>query len=564
VPGTLIAGDTVLIRGGVYREKLNLLWLSGNASNPITIKNYDSEDVIIDASTEITSWTHVSDNIYSAVPGFDVSYVVLDDIVLRPAVTQTNGSAGYTDNTAYAGITMQAGQFYQDNSTGILYVWTPDGASPNSHTIGVVGYRDSYAGDAIRMWDVNYLVFENLTIRFANSYGITAMGDANSFGHIVYNNLKIIFNGHTGIGTGPSAQLTNSEVGWNMMGNWPRGRYNGGTQGGGWGAGVNIGSDSLAENNTIHHNGGEGMLTYMNTGNTIFKNNTVYDNWSMNLYVDTAPNVLVDGNLVYCNEPNLADAENNGFPADGTIIKGLRPIGIGTADEYYGGPHTNYLHDVTIKNNLIVNCRRGYNHYAQYVGSGMKNVKILNNTIITPATTAGVDPGSADNFLGVYLTYNGGNNSGVEVKNNIVVARNQANYALYGVTGGVDTFDAYTINNNLWYNTSYAKPIHWGINYPISYDYNLADWQSLSGTAHGQGDISLNPLFANLGSFDALDYFPTVASPFVDAGAILPEVDVDYFGSVRPQGSAYDMGALEYIFGGDAVAPSAPSGLSVL
>ena len=116
--------------------------------------------------------------------------------------------------------------------------------------------------------------------------------------------------------------------------------------------------------------------------------------------------VVVEGNLVYCEVPNMADAANNGFPNDGTVFKGMLPIGIGTADEYYGGDHTNYLHDIIIRNNIVVNCRRGYNHYPQYTGSGMINISILNNTIITPDTVVPgtVSVGDADNFLGISLS----------------------------------------------------------------------------------------------------------------------------------------------------------------
>ena len=198
----LMAGDTVLIRGGVYREKLGMYYVQGTAGNPIIIKNYDSNEVIIDGSTEVTGWTLDSGNIYKTLPGFTVAEVIIDDTVLMPAVAQTNSASGYVDTTTRASVTMHAGEFYQDNSTGELYVWTPSGASPlGNTTLGVLAPREAL-NDVIYMWDCSYLNFENLTVRFGNSYGINSAGDG-ADGHNNYKNLKIKFNGHTGISTGP-------------------------------------------------------------------------------------------------------------------------------------------------------------------------------------------------------------------------------------------------------------------------------------------------------------------------------------------------------------------------
>lgn len=542
---TVLAGDTILIKGGVYRERIKLYGKSGTAAQPITVRNYDNADVILDGSTPVTGWTTDTGSIYKANPGFVVSAVVIDNVPLRPAVTQTNTNAAYVDTTTRATVTINAGEFYQDNSSGLLYVWTPDGSSPSTHTVGVLlqipTTDNTY--DGIYLWDGSYYIFENLTVRFYGARGIEALGNSSNN---IYRNLKIVFNGHTGIATGANAQLLNNTIAWNFMLNWPRGRFNGGTQGGGWGAGVNLGAGSVAQGNVIYKNGGEGILTYMNSGNTTFRGNTVFDNWSMNLYVDTSANALIENNLVYCTEPNLIDARNNGFPNDTTVIKGMRPIAIGTADEYYGGPKLYYLRDVTIRNNIVVNCRRGYNHYAQYTGSGMINIKMLNNTIITPDTVVPgtVTVGDRDNYIGILLDNSFNVNSGNEIKNNIVVARNARNFALYYQTTEADPFSSYDISNNIWYNTSNSTPIHWGSDYRAIYDYSLADWKVLPGSIHGVGDLSLNPQFtggANL--FSPEYYVPTLTSPAVGAGVVLAGYSADYFNVIRP--AAWTMGALE-------------------
>jgi len=63
--GVLVAGDTCHIRGGTYHEEVVGSNLSGTAANPITIKNYQDEQVTLDGTVPITgSWTQHSGNIY--------------------------------------------------------------------------------------------------------------------------------------------------------------------------------------------------------------------------------------------------------------------------------------------------------------------------------------------------------------------------------------------------------------------------------------------------------------------------------------------------------------------
>ena len=50
------AGDSVLIRGGVYRESVTPL-RSGTSGNPITFSAYNGEDVVISGADVVTGWT---------------------------------------------------------------------------------------------------------------------------------------------------------------------------------------------------------------------------------------------------------------------------------------------------------------------------------------------------------------------------------------------------------------------------------------------------------------------------------------------------------------------------
>jgi len=51
-------------------------------------------------------------------------------------------------------------------------------------------------------------------------------------------------------------------------------------------------------NSRIHNNHGEGVGPYLGSSNWEISKNIVYDNWSVNIYVDTDEgNILVDGIL---------------------------------------------------------------------------------------------------------------------------------------------------------------------------------------------------------------------------------------------------------------------------
>ncbi|MGC6430923.1 MAG: right-handed parallel beta-helix repeat-containing protein, partial [Jejuia sp.] len=61
----MTAGDECIIRGGTYEEPL-IVNKNGNASNYLTFKAADGEDVIIKATTGVTGWQPHSGNIFKA------------------------------------------------------------------------------------------------------------------------------------------------------------------------------------------------------------------------------------------------------------------------------------------------------------------------------------------------------------------------------------------------------------------------------------------------------------------------------------------------------------------
>ena len=105
------------------------------------------------------------------------------------------------------------------------------------------------------------------------------------------------------------------------------------------------------QNSTIHNNAGEGVGPYLGCSNWTIYNNTVYDNYSINIYVDTdvaQSGMTVDNNTVY---------------DTGTVGSGDRNLAVGVrvANENadYNKSNTGInaiIHGVSIHDNTISNC----------------------------------------------------------------------------------------------------------------------------------------------------------------------------------------------------------------
>lgn len=84
----VVAGDTVLLQSGRYREVVNLGNIAGTADNPITIKPADGAEVIFDGSDEITgAWTPYpeNNNIYQLTIDKNIWQLWQEDIPLTLA-----------------------------------------------------------------------------------------------------------------------------------------------------------------------------------------------------------------------------------------------------------------------------------------------------------------------------------------------------------------------------------------------------------------------------------------------------------------------------------------------
>ena len=133
---TAVAGDTVFIKGGVYKGPL-FPKNSGTSANYISFKGVQGDNVIIEGGYKVTGWAVHAGSIHSA--SWDSSWLSAE----QPGIS---GSSGFVNvdykldadhwpkPTPNLG-EMTSGSWYYDNDSKKLYLWLEDSSNPNDHTI---------------------------------------------------------------------------------------------------------------------------------------------------------------------------------------------------------------------------------------------------------------------------------------------------------------------------------------------------------------------------------------------------------------------------------------------
>jgi parallel beta-helix repeat protein len=255
------------------------------------------------------------------------------------------------------------------------------------------------------------------------------------------------------------------------------------------------GTNVTLANNKVYENYGEGLGCFTST-NCLIQDNTIYDNFSAELYIANSTNVTAERNLIY-SKGNTAYFRNlSGVwgPATGILL----------GDEGCGDPVRITLNNVIVRNNIVVNGRNGFTYAAfDCFDHGMQTTQVVNNTFY----------GSTEALL--VINYNS-NNTGNSVANNIFFQTKGKPITMLGDLKSV------TYSNNLWFGGA-----------PES-------------VAVSQSDLRADPLFSVPGSVRAIDYQFKTGSPAIDKGKAISATFNDYFGTVRPSGNSYDIGAYEF------------------
>lgn len=227
--------------------------------------------------------------------------------------------------------------------------------------------------------------------------------------------------------------------------------------------------------NTSHDNWGEGMQTFQSTG-AVVEDNVAYDNFSVNFYIVASTGAMFRRNMGY-NTPNNS-------------VGGRYP-GLNMSDEQQFVTSSGNV----VINNFFYNADVQLYKWTQVAGTGLKDVLLAGNTVINGE----IDFGTAANT----------SHAGSSIKNNIIY-RNDGK-----ATGTIPPLAGITFSNNVWFPTRPAN-------------------------ANGFNDrVGIDPLLAKTGPTGSgqltAGYFKlaSLASSAVGAGAVLPEVTKDFFGTPR-------------------------------
>lgn len=443
----IAAGDTVLIRKGLYRESLDVSHApTGTAAEPITFGSYGDGEVIIDGSSQVNGWTRVSGSVWKAPVSFTPIAVIVDE---EPLKQVRDGAPS---------VTAGSGRWFYNSSTRTIIA---DFRSTTPASADIIVPGSDGAQQHVYFYNQNYYIFRGLTIRGSGSNGIWGYGS-----HITVKQCNIKFNGKAavaflGAGDTDNAVLY-SHAYQNVLLNWPRGNNDYASAGGGWPGAVSWYANyrPLARGNIVHMNGGEGILSYGTragkpSGSALFEENVSYDNWSTNMYFDNQPNDVARNNIIF-NHPvdtsTWLQVPSDSYPWN-TLYK--YSVCIMLADEQGSSDATNNhanLANTQVYNNLLAGCRIGIRDYSEGTIAekhhGLKNTLIANNTIILPPS-----PVPDADTMGIYLQDNttpGGTSRDVDtrIENNLVYS--SASMPLVWLAGATPS-SGITLRNNLYY-----------------------------------------------------------------------------------------------------------------
>jgi parallel beta-helix repeat protein len=326
------------------------------------------------------------------------------------------------------------------------------------------------ATNLVQLNRTSFVDFTGFEVRNATGIGIAGWGatDTRVSQNDVHHSMKRgIWFGYSAIGTSARITIDSNRVHENVLENRRH------TANGGWSQAITVErtDGALVTRNRVYRNHGEGIVVLL-SDNVVVRSNVLYDNYSVQLYLDNAQSTTVERNFL----DSTGDSRfyRDGFPAHG----------IGMANEEYA--ERNPLRHLTIVNNIVVRSRRGifYGDYER--GGGLRNVLIAHNTVVD-ATHEVLSIDRASHRESV-------------VENNIFVGGRARSLA--SVRGGGITY-----RSNLWSGGA-------------------------AGTASGRGDVQGNPSLINAAGRSPADFRITRSSPAAGR-ARSSKISTDFFGTAR-------------------------------
>jgi len=276
---------------------------------------------------------------------------------------------------------------------------------------------------------------------------------------------------------------------------------------------------AVVDGNNIHHVGTNlrpGSVTALYHGVYISELNHGIDfGWNTIAYVQGCRGLqqnVNEGGSAY--DLHIHDNIIHDTQCDGIVMTTLDPSK-GTVELYNNVIYNAGTGPANAENTGIWNCMtiEGYDPRGYGPGSGV--VEVYNNTMYNCGNWTNPPYGESE---GMFLWANEGNTSkSLRLRNNIFYASTVSPYCDDLVCDGV------TGSNNIFYGNG-APPSNSKIT----------------------GSINADPKFSNL-SLASPDFHLQSSSPAINAGVTIGGLATDFDGVARPQGSAFDIGAYEYI-----------------
>lgn len=506
-------GDTVLLRGGTYREHAQAV-RSGTPGQPITLAAYSNETPVIKGSRVVTNWTHAGGSIWKRSGWTNWSQQVFVD-------GEPLQMIGPTLHAAYAPIglgvaDMIPGSFHVATNESALYVWLPDGDNPAGHLV------EAAAGDYRRVLDLlGYYHVDGLDIRHSNvivQWPAFFAGDGS-----VVRNCTIRHNDMIGVIVGHNARLENCDISHNGVLGAQTSHTN-----------VTIRNNLVYSNNYRGFNDNfisAGIKVY-GAGTVLVESNLLHDNFGNGIWVD------------FCRDESLKQIRGN------TILRNRRPPS--RPDAAAAALFAEISRNVLFENNLVVDSSITAVRIAE-----SDNCRVFNNTIIGTlghaAIEARLNPRQipynqyAENVPANYewITFTSNRlannllyNNEVEYElwwptnspnTNLVVHGNASDFNLFHRDTGIPAFRAAGIHTGL---VAFSAATGFDV-------HSLQQTPRLAEPASG-------------------NYRLSAISPAVDAGTNLPELvnATDLDGGPRLLFGAMDLGAYEFNGSAEAIAPS--------
>ncbi|MCP4607895.1 MAG: hypothetical protein GY845_04175 [Planctomycetes bacterium] len=214
--------------------------------------------------------------------------------------------------------------------------------------------------------------------------------------------------------------------------------------------------------------------------------------------------------------------------------------------------HHNYIHDLKAGGSRD----NPFNTHADAIQLALENGTYLDdidiyNNIIGAGTRRGIRL--------AHDTYAGGGREfrNITIRNNTIYQGTLCSIKI-GITAGyASEIQNLTIANNILAGDDYGMSLNMDADYVnidnLYLDYNLHDDTS---TTHGAHWVSANAGFAGVPGVTASSYRIASSSPARDKGTSSNAPSTDYWGTSRPQGGTYDIGAHEYA--GSSPPPNQP------